>query len=215
TTGEEPAAGQGDEVVGRVTQALAGAAEQALVDDPPAALARFLEAQALLDSLPRIGLVAESPAVLGAVTALVCGDAGAACELLRRATAGRLPGLFAGAVDAWRAWVEAVVGASHSAAAGDGDGGADPVGERDRLVAAAGTVAGARRAGDLRALQDAWAYAEPVLLAVEPDLWLLQPVLELAAGAVRLDPQGRATAWVDALEAVASQVGAAAPWLVA
>jgi DNA-binding NarL/FixJ family response regulator len=70
----------------------------------------------------------------------------------------------------------------------------------------------ARRSGDLTALHESWQQSEPLLIEVEPDLWLLGPAGELAAAAVRLDPHRRTATWMDGLGTALDSAEATDAW---
>lgn len=186
---------------------LATAAATALAD-PGASLAEYLEAAALLDSAHSRPVLPELPHILGASTALVAGDAAVAAQLLERANREQSgEGLHEGARTAWTAWSALSIDVTASAVEGP------PTEGRDAMVLVAAEAARARRAGDLVALHEIWTRAEPLLIEVEVDVWLLEPVAELAASAGRLDPRGRS---LDRLDVIAEQLGrlhASAPWM--
>jgi DNA-binding CsgD family transcriptional regulator len=184
----------------------AQAARRAVELDPAAGHGDFLEVGTLVAASGRVQALVESPWVIGAICASIAGDRPAALDLLTRARAAAPAGLHRPAVDGWSAWLERPPDADDPPAV---------LGERDRLVEAAVAARRARRSGDLGALHDAWQAAEALVLAVQPDLWLLEPAGELAAASSRLDPYRRALAWLDVLDDAARTVEAAAAWRVA
>lgn len=189
----------------RAAVALAEAARAAVEVDPSSPMG-FLEAASLCRSGSLAVLLADAPHVLGAVAASVAGDLPVARDLLARAGADDRAGTYRTSVAAWSAWM----GGGEAPA-----GGGEDLPGRDGLVAAATAARAARRSGDLAALHDAWQRAEPFLIVVAPDLWLLEPAAELAAVSSRLDPHERAERWLDELDAMVEAGGAAPAWRVA
>ncbi|OWY58898.1 hypothetical protein B7486_77490, partial [cyanobacterium TDX16] len=72
----------------------------------------------------------------------------------------------------------------------------------------------ARRDGDVAGLADAWAAAEPEVLAAEPDLLLVEPWTEIAVAAARLEHSELARRPLDALGRVVESLGRPALWVV-
>jgi len=202
-----PLVGDGD--LATVAAATTARAASAVFGaDPSAAVPLLFEAAAALDATTRGVAFGEAPHTLAVVAALAAGDLPVAVEAARRSVDSEvLPALYCGAAAAWADWVDFERG--RPAGGGAPLAGLPP---RDAVVAVGGEAGRARRSGDLGALHDVWQRAEPLLVEVQPDAWLLGPVAELAAAAARLDPHRRAVGWLDAIDDVLERIDAGPPW---
>lgn len=178
---------------------LAGAAEllargiyESVGGSPHAALSQLARSAALLEPSGRAALLPDTPAALGALVAIQCGELDVAQSLVDRAVETGLGGRSTLARHRLlQAWIALQRGAASrartilSAALPPGQR-AEP---RDEFLAAALEVALARRAGDLAALMSAWSRAREAVVRYPIDLFSLQPLGELLVGAARLREQ--------------------------
>ena len=189
-------AGAGD---GGPPTALAGAeallargAHQAVVGAPTAALSDLARAAALAAPSGRSVLLADTPAALGAVVALHCGELDVAESEMERAIGSGLGGPVAlprhRLLQAWIAMQRGNTGQARTLAATvpDPSGTTGRLEPRDELVAAALEVALARRSGDLAALLASWGRAREAVVRHPVDLYSLLPLGELLVAAARL-----------------------------
>jgi DNA-binding CsgD family transcriptional regulator len=156
---------------------------------PTAALSALVQASSLLESSGCLVLLPDTPAVLAAVVAHHSGDFDVADSVLERAiAAGVGEPLTAPRHRLLQSWTALLRGNS-ALARSLLDLAAPPTGRfapRDELFATAIEVGIARRQGDLDGLIAAWRGARETLMRHPVDLFVLQPVGELAAGAARL-----------------------------
>lgn len=206
----------------RAPTLLAGAEElmaqgvyDSVAGSPTAALSQLTRAAALLESSHRAALLPDTPAALAALVAVHCGELDVAQSVLERAVRVRLGGR--GAAVRHRlllGWIALFRGASGTARAALVS--ASPPGlrlePRDEFLAAALEVALARRTGDLAALMPAWSRAREAIVRHPVDLFVLQPLGELAIAATRL----RESSWVrphlDEAAALLDRLGNPALW---
>ena len=220
-------AGAGD---GGPPTALAGAeallargAHQAVVGAPTAALSDLARAAALAAPSGRSVLLADTPAALGAVVALHCGELDVAESVMERAIGSGLGGPVAlprhRLLQAWIAMQRGDTGQARTLAATvpDPSGTTGRLEPRDELMAAALEVALARRSGDLAALLASWGRAREAVVRHPVDLYSLLPLGELLVGAARLRQEewvrpvpGRGAALLARLGEPAAVGGAAA-----
>ncbi|HZA17980.1 MAG TPA: LuxR C-terminal-related transcriptional regulator [Pseudonocardiaceae bacterium] len=152
------------------------------------ALSQLARATVLLEPAGETVLLPDTPAALTAVVALQCGELAVADSTLRRAVAAKLGGRPAHArhllLHSWMAMVRGKLDVAHRTL--------DRVARqftalepRDEVVAAALAVGLARREGDGAALRSAWRRARCALVRHPIDLYMLQPLGELAIAAAR------------------------------
>ncbi|MCF7552028.1 helix-turn-helix transcriptional regulator [Pseudonocardia sp. WMMC193] len=182
--------------------------------NPTRAVSRLTRAAALLESAPRAALLPDTPAALAALVAVQTGEVGVARSVLERAVAVELGGPAATTrhrlLLGWIALHRGAFGTARAHLAETAQGPAlEP---RDELLAAALDVALARREGDLAALVPAWARAREAIVRHPVDLYVLQPLGELAIAATRL----REPAWVrphlDEAADLLARLGSPALW---
>lgn len=160
-----------------------------------AALSQLARAAGLLEPADRSALLTDTPAALAALVAVHCGELDVAQSVLERAVHVRLGGRVAGArhrlLLGWIALYRGATTAARTLLSA-----ASPPGvrlePRDELLAAALEVALARRVGDLASLMPAWDRAREAIVRHPVDLFVLQPLGELAIAATRL----REPSWV-------------------
>jgi DNA-binding CsgD family transcriptional regulator len=196
---------------------LAGAEElmaqgvvHSVTGSPTAALSELTRAAVLLESSHRAALLPDTPAALAALVAVHCGELDVAQSVLERAVRVRLGGRATAVrhrlLLGWIALYRGATGAARAALA------ESPSEPRDELLAAALEVALARRTGDLAALMPAWGRAREAIVRHPVDLFVLQPLGELAVAAARL----RETSWVrphlDEAAALLDRLGKPALW---
>ncbi|GEL20874.1 helix-turn-helix transcriptional regulator [Pseudonocardia asaccharolytica DSM 44247 = NBRC 16224] len=208
--------------LGRPPTLLASAEElmgkgvyDSVAGSPTAALSQLARAAALLEASNRAALLPDTPAALAALVAVHCGELDVAQSVLERAVQVRLGGKAAAArhrlLLGWIALFRGSTTAARSLLAA-----ASPAGTRleprDELLAAALEVALTRRAGDLASLMPAWGRARAAIVQHPVDLFVLQPLGELAIAATRL----RETSWVrphlDEAAALLARLGDPALW---
>lgn len=182
---------------------------------PTKALSELTRSAALLESSRRAALLPDTPAALAALVAVHCGELEVAQSVLDRAVQVRLGGPAAATrhrlLLAWIAVFRGAIPAARALLAAASPAGArlEP---RDELLAAALEVSIARRAGDLAALMPAWGRAREAIVRHPVDLFVLQPLGELAIAATRL----RETSWVrphlDEAATLLARLGEPALW---
>jgi len=156
---------------------------------PTAAISQLARAAVLLEPAGHTVLLPDTPAALTALVAMQCGEFTVAESALTRAAAAKLGGRPAHTrhllLFAWSAMTRGKLKAARRLL-----GRAAPPGHtlepRDELVASALLVGLARREGDLPALMSAWARARNAIVRHPVDLYVLQPLGELAVAAARL-----------------------------
>ncbi|MGH3886515.1 MAG: LuxR C-terminal-related transcriptional regulator [Pseudonocardiaceae bacterium] len=152
-----------------------------------AALSQLARATVLLEPAGETVLLPDTPAALTAVVALQCGELTIADSTLRHAVAAKLGGRPAHPrhllLHGWMAMVRGKLDvARRTLDRAARQGALEP---RDELVAAALAVGLARRDGDAAALGSAWRRARCALVRHPIDLYMLQPLGELAVAAAR------------------------------
>ncbi len=201
---------------------LAGAEElmgkgvyDSVAGSPTAALSQLTRAAALLESSNRAALLPDTPAALAALVAVHCGELDVAQSVLDRAVQVRLGGQAAVARHRLLlGWIALFRGATTTArslldAASPSGARLEP---RDELLAAALEVALARRGGDLTSLMPAWGRAREAIVRHPVDLFVLQPLGELAIAATRLREPSWVRPHLDEAESLLSRLGDPALW---
>jgi DNA-binding NarL/FixJ family response regulator len=154
-----------------------------------AGLSALVQASSLLESAGHSVLLPDTPAAFAAVVAQHSGDFDIADSVLERAVAAEVgEPLMAPRHRLLQSWTALLRGNSALARslldlAVPSDGRLAP---RDGLFAVAIAAGIARRQSDLGALMDAWRVAREALMRHPVDLFVLQPLGELAAAAARL-----------------------------
>lgn len=176
-------------------QLMAAGVLDSVAGSPTRALSQLARSASLLEASNRAALLPDTPAALAALVAIHCGELDVAQSVLDRAVDVELGG--PAAVTRHQlllAWIAVFRGAIPTARSLLGT--ASPIDARleprDELLAAALEVSIARRAGDLAALMPAWGRAREAIVRHPVDLFVLQPLGELAIAANRL----RETSWV-------------------
>ncbi|MDQ4031525.1 MAG: LuxR C-terminal-related transcriptional regulator [Actinomycetota bacterium] len=152
------------------------------------ALSQLARATVLLEPAGETVLLPDTPAALTAVVALQCGELTVADSTLRRAVAAKLGGRPAHPrhllLHGWMAMVRGKLEVAHRTLerVTHQFTALEP---RDEVVAAALAVGLARRKGDAAALRSAWRRARCALVRHPIDLYMLQPLGELAIAAAR------------------------------
>ncbi|RZQ60485.1 LuxR family transcriptional regulator [Amycolatopsis suaedae] len=151
-----------------------------------AALSGLVGSAEILEPLSRSVVLPDSPAALGALVALHCGELTIAEPLLERALAAGTGGPPLAArhrlLHAWVAMLRGDIALASERAAEAGEVSSP----RDWLFAVALEVGLARRASDLPALRAGWARAGEAVVRHPVDLFTLLPFGELAIAAARL-----------------------------
>jgi DNA-binding CsgD family transcriptional regulator len=197
--------------------ALLRLAEAALaLGEPAGAVPLFIEAAEALEAAPPEVVLPDTPHALGALVAVVAGDASSAERLLVQAIDGRAGGpVFADRHRLLLGWVRMRAGRYDTAVAELRRTTPHQLPGRERLLRAALAAGIARRCGDVARLREAWTGVEPVLAGGAVDLTGLEAVEELAVAAGRLRQHHRVTAVLDSLQEAVERLGSPTAWAVA
>lgn len=188
-------AGRPPTLLASAEQLMAAGVLDSVAGSPTRALSQLARSASLLEASNRAALLPDTPAALAALVAIHCGELDVAQSVLDRAVDVELGGPAAVTrhqlLLAWIAVFRGAIPTARSllATASPIDARLEP---RDELLAAALEVSIARRAGDLAALMPAWGRAREAIVRHPVDLFVLQPLGELAIAANRL----RETSWV-------------------
>ncbi len=157
------------------------------------ALSQLARAAVLLEPAGGTILLPDTPAALTALVALQCGEFSVAESALGRAASAKLGGRHARArhllLYGWTALTRGKLDVAQRMLGRAAPAG-HPLEPRDELLASALAVGLARRSGDLPALAAAWAAARNAIVRHPVDLYMLQPLGELAVAAARLGERG-------------------------
>jgi DNA-binding NarL/FixJ family response regulator len=194
---------------------------QAVTGSVAVALSALVQAASLLESSGRMVLLPDTPAALAAVVAHHSGDFDVADSVLERAIAAGVSeplmtarhrllqgwtALRRGHLQLARTSLDLARSLTHTA-----HGQLQP---RDELYAAALEVAIARRQSDLDGLMSAWRRAREALMRHSVDLFMLQPLGELAVGAARLGELPWIQPFVDDAWSLLDRLGEPPLWCV-
>jgi DNA-binding CsgD family transcriptional regulator/DNA replicative helicase MCM subunit Mcm2 (Cdc46/Mcm family) len=181
------------------------------------ALSQLARATVLLEPAGETVLLPDTPAALTAVVALQCGELTVADSTLRRAVAAKLGGRPAHPrhllLHGWIAMVRGKLDVAHRTLDRVARQ-SNPLEPRDEVVAAALAVGLARREGDAAALGSAWRRARCALVRHPIDLYLLQPLGELAVAAARLGERESITPYLKEAENLLDELGNPVLWAV-
>ncbi|WP_298180769.1 LuxR C-terminal-related transcriptional regulator [Saccharomonospora sp.] len=173
--------------------ALVRGLTQSVTEDPATALSTLAESAEMLEPVGRSLFLPDTPAAVGALVGMHCGELSLAQTLLERAIAAEVGG-HAGRTRhlLLSAWIAMLKGDTDTAtrtlrAAGD------RLCPRDRLFAVALRAGVARRAGDLAGLRALWTEARETVIRFRVDLFTIMPFGELAIVAARLGERDRVT----------------------
>jgi DNA-binding CsgD family transcriptional regulator len=184
--------------------------------NPATAVPLFIEAAEVAEPAPAAVVVPDTAHALGALVALVAGDAASAEHLLSRAVQAGVGGPVARTRHhLLLAWVRLRSGRYDTAVAELGRYEADRLAGRERLLLAALSAGLARRSGDIRRLRDAWTGVEQALARQTVDLFAVEQLEELAVAATRLRRQAHLAPLLSTLDGVVAGLGAPAAWAVA
>jgi DNA-binding NarL/FixJ family response regulator len=181
------------------------------------ALSQLARAALLLEPAGETVLLPDTPAALTAVVALQCGELTVADSTLRNAVAAKLGGrpahprhmLLHGWVAMTRGRLEAARRSLDWA-----DRQTTPLEPRDEVIAAALAVSVARRENDSAAVASAWWRARCALVRYPIDLYVLQPLGELAIAAARLGEREWITPHLKEAENLLDKLSNPALWAV-
>jgi len=193
--GSAPVLGRPPTLLASAEELMAAGVLDSVAGSPTRAMSQLARSASLLESSNRAALLPDTPAALAALVAVHCGELDVAQSVLDRAVVAELGGPAAVArhqlLLAWIAVFRGAIGSARAilAATSADDARLEP---RDEFLAAALEVSIARRDGDLAALMPAWARAREAIVRHPVDLFVLQPLGELAIAATRL----RETSWV-------------------
>ncbi|GLY63975.1 LuxR family transcriptional regulator [Amycolatopsis taiwanensis] len=171
---------------GAVSSAAQGVLES-LGGQPAVALSTLVRSAEMLEPVSAGMLLPDSPAALGALVALNCGEAAIAEPLLERAIeSGSLVARHT-LLLAWTAMLrgDREVAAARLQSAGDG------LAQRDWLFAVGLRVGLARRAADLAGLRRIWGQAREAVIRQPVDLFTFLPFGEFEVAAARLGERDR------------------------
>ncbi|HEX6234894.1 MAG TPA: helix-turn-helix transcriptional regulator [Jiangellaceae bacterium] len=184
--------------------------------DPVHALPLFIEAAEVVERTAPVAVFPDTPHALGAVVAVIAGDARTAERLLDAAISAGVGGpVAADRHGLLRAWVQLRTGRYDGAVAELRRTADRQLTSRDMLLRAALAAGIARRSGDVATLREAWSRAEHVLARRAVDLFQLECVEELVVAAARLGNAHRATPIMDALRAIIDRLGRPPSWCAA
>ncbi|MCS7477663.1 LuxR C-terminal-related transcriptional regulator [Umezawaea endophytica] len=177
-----------------VRSLMARGVVDSVVGSPVCALSELLRAEALLEPGGRAELLPDTPVALAALVAMHLGELDIATDALTRAIDNPRGSVDLTRYRLLRAWAHMLGGELGRASAGlreatAGRPAADP---RDELFAAAIEIGVARRLGENADLLSAWPRARDAIMRCPVDLYVLQPIGEIAVVAARL----RKEAWV-------------------
>ncbi len=175
--------------------------------DPAAVGVRFTAAADLMEQLEPSVVLPDSPHAIGTLHLAAVGDLSGASILIERATRTEPGGPVLGPRHRLlHAWI-ALRRARYETPAALVRNPPEVLDPRDRVVWAALAASLARRNGDIARLRDAWATAEPLLLAGVADLFHIELIGELVLAAARLGHPERSRATTGAFSTmVASTV---------
>jgi DNA-binding CsgD family transcriptional regulator len=181
------------------------------------ALSQLARAALLLEPAGETVLLPDTPAALTAVVALQSGELTVADAALRSAVAAKLGGRPAHSrhmlLHGWVAMARGKLDVAHRALDwADRQG--SSLEPRDELVAATLAVGLARRENDPAALSSAWRRARCALVRHPIDLYVLQPLGELAIAAARLSEREWITPHLKEAENLLDQLGNPRLWAV-
>ncbi len=188
---DEPSGGEPPTLLAGAMSATARALLESISGAPTAALSTLVSSAEMLEPVGRSVLLPDSPAALGAVVGIHCGELGIAEPLLERAVAAECGDTaLAARHRLLLAWVAMVRGNTELAterlrAAGE------ELPPRDWLFAVGLRAGLARRSSDLAALRLVWGEACEAVIRHPVDLFTLLPFGELAVAAARLGDRDR------------------------
>ncbi|MGH8902910.1 MAG: LuxR C-terminal-related transcriptional regulator [Egibacteraceae bacterium] len=222
TVGDGQTTGPPSLLADAVTLTARGA-HQTVTGPATVALSTLVQAASLLESSHRPVLLPDTPAALAAVVAHHSGDFDVADSVLGRAiTAGVGEPAMAARHRLLQGWTALRRGHGRLARTGldlarslaDTKRGAKRgrLEPRDELYAAALEIGLARRQGDLDGLTAAWPRAREALMCHPVDLFVLQPLGELTAGAARLGELGWIQSFVDDAWSLLDRLGDPPLW---
>jgi len=186
------------------------------VAEPQSAVPLLIEAAELLESMAPTVVLPDTPHAVGAVVAVMAGDAATAEHLLDRALAAGVGGPVA--AERHRlllAWVRMRIGRYDTAVAELRRLAEASLPGRERLLLAALAAGIARRSGDIARLRDAWTGAEPALARLTVDLFATETLEELLVAAIRLRRPQRVAPVLGELDSIVAGLGRPAAWAVA
>ncbi|ASR39790.1 helix-turn-helix transcriptional regulator [Prauserella marina] len=187
----EPSGGEPPTLIAGAMSATAQAIVDSVSRSATSVLTTLVSAAETMEPVGRQLLLPDTPAALGALAGMHCGELGVAEALLERAKVAEAGGPTMKArhslLHAWTAMVrgETEVAAERLAGAGEQKAG------RDWLFAVALRAGLARRAGDLAALRAVWGEVCDAVIRQPVDLFTLLPFGELAIAAARLGERDR------------------------
>ncbi len=194
---------------------------QAVTGSVTVALSALVQAASLLESSGRAVLLPDTPAALAAVVAHHSGDFDVADSALERAiVAGVGEPLMAARHRLLQGWTALRRGHGQLARTGLDLARSlahterERLEPRDELYATALEVGIARRQGDLDRLMTAWRQAREALMRHPVDLFVLQPLGELAVGAARLGELRWIQSFVDDAWSLLDRLGSPPLWSV-
>ena len=173
------------------TSAAATGVLESVTCAPAIALSTLVSAAEMLEPVGRAVLLPDSPAALGAIVALHCGEQAVAEPLLERALAAGVGGSTLTArhllLLGWIAMVRGDLAVARDRRAEAGE----DLAPRDWLFAVGLEVGLSRRASDLGALRQIWGQACEAVIRHPVDLFTLLPLGEFAVASARLGDRER------------------------
>lgn len=191
---------------------MARGVRESVTGTPTTALSMLVRAAGTLEPVGRSVLLPDSPAALGALLALHCGELATATSLLERAIAAGTGGApLATRHRLLLAWIAMTRGELSDATAALT---ALPrtLEPRDHLFAVAIELGVARRAGDAATLGRAWLQAGEAVLRHPVDLFTFLPLSELTMAAARLRDANRLATHLDQARLLLAGLGDPPLW---
>lgn len=187
---QQPDDGPPTVLLGAMSSTARGTIES-VSGSPTVALSTLVSSAEMLVPVGRAVLLPDSPAALGALVAMHCGEPAIAEPLLERAVAAETgAAALAPRHRLLLAWL-AMARGDLARAAAERKAAGTSLAPRDWLFAVGLEVGLARRTSDLGALRQIWDQAAEVVIRHPVDLFTLLPFGELAVAAARLGDQDR------------------------
>lgn len=185
---------------------------QSVTEDPTTALSTLADSAEMLEPVGRSLFLPDTPAAVGALVGMHCGELSLARSLLERAVDTEVGGL-AGRTRhlLLSAWISMLTGDTDTATRTLQRAG-DRLSPRDELFAIALRIGVARRTGDSARLRTLWAEARETVIRLRADLFTIMPFGELAVVAARVGEHDRLTHHLDRVRRLLHALGDPPLW---
>ncbi|WP_277681857.1 helix-turn-helix domain-containing protein [Saccharomonospora azurea] len=188
---EAPGNGEPPTLVTAATAALVRGAIESVTTGPAAALSTLSDAAETLDPVGRSLFLPDTPAAVGALVGMQCGELPLAEALLDHAVKADGGGRTARTRHLLlSAWISMLRGDTETASRTLTSVGGE-LSARDWLFSVGLRAGIARRSSDLSALRDIWADVREAVLRLRVDLFTILPYAELAVAAARVGERER------------------------